>query len=255
MNQPGLEYALDSCETSVGRSWFVCRSGISPCVDVCRTRWSVYLLVIRQMDSACVCRLFSRTMPHSSVLHFPKSGIWFFNSLLRLEVPPFLLFLFYLYISLQNTQSCCEVSPRSWKVLFKPEVFFFFFLFSVLAFQLARWISVGQSVERKGFWKDFWRPTSSSCLCLLQFPPHNWLSRVAAKKAQYQMQTEKSQSFNIHQWEPLWSCCCCSASAFHHVWKRRNCCIGIRAADRKFMFGARADGWWHYYVTQSRFEF
>lgn len=87
------------------------------------------------------------------------------------------------------------MSLRSWKVLFKPEVF------AVSTFQLARWISVGQSIARKGFWQDFWRPRSSSCLSLLQFS-HNWLSRVAAKKTPYQMQTEKSQSFMIHQWGP-----------------------------------------------------
>lgn len=87
------------------------------------------------------------------------------------------------------------MSLRSWKVLFKPEVF------AVFTFQLARWISVGQSIERKGFWQDFWRPRSSSCLSLLQFS-HNWLSRMAAKKTPYQMQTEKSQSFKIYQWGP-----------------------------------------------------
>lgn len=65
-------------------------------------------------------------------------------------------------------------------------------------YQLARWISVGQSVERKGFWQDFWRPRSSSCLSFLQFS-HNWLSRTAAIKTPYQMQTEESQSFMIHQ--------------------------------------------------------
>lgn len=119
------------------------------------------------------------------------SIFWFFSFWKSL---PFLLFqvLFFLF---SNTQSCCEVSLRSWKVLFKPEVF------AVFTFQLARWISVGQSVERKGFWQDFWRPTSSSCLSLLQFS-HNWLSRVAAKKTPYQMQTEESKSFKIHQWSP-----------------------------------------------------
>lgn len=132
-------------------------------------------------------------MPYSSSLHFPNVS----DSLTRLSVwksHPFLLFqvLFFLF---SNTQSCCEVFLRSWKVLFKPEVF------AVFTFQLARWISVGQSIERKGFWQDFWRPTSSSCLSLLQFS-HNWLSRVAAKKTPYQMQTEKSKSFKIHQWGP-----------------------------------------------------
>lgn len=74
-----------------------------------------------------------------------------------------------------NTQSCCEMSLRSWKVLFKPEVF------AVFTFQLARWISVGQSRERKGFLTRLLTPRSSSCLSLLQFS-HNWLSCAAAKR-------------------------------------------------------------------------
>lgn len=146
--------------------------------------------------SVCVWFLFSAE--HNATFMFApfsKSGIWFYNMPLSLEVLsiPTVSGFFFLFFS--KTQSCCEVSLRSWKVLFKPQVF------AVFTFQLARWISVGQSVERKGFWQDFWRPRSSSCLSLLQFS-HNWLSRVAAKKTPYQMQTEKSQSFMIHQWAP-----------------------------------------------------
>lgn len=129
---------------------------------------------------------------------FFSCGIWFLTCLSVWKSLPFLLFRSFssfLHFFFSNAQSCCEVSLRSWKVLFKPKVF------AVFTFQLARWISVGQSVERKGFWQDFWRPTSSSCLSLLQFS-HNWLSRTAAEKTQNQMQTEKSQSFKIHQWGP-----------------------------------------------------
>lgn len=145
----------------------------------------------------CVWFLFSAA--HNAVFifaPFSKRGIWFFYVPLRLEVlsiptvssfysfffPPFLF---------KNSVLLQGVSQKLKSSFQAPS-------FCQDEYQLARWISVGQSVERKGFWQDFWRPRSSSCLSLLQFS-HNWLSRTAAIKTPYQMQTEESQSFMIHQ--------------------------------------------------------
>lgn len=64
-------------------------------------------------------------LSYSSLLHFPKAVP---GSLMCLPVWksfPFLLFLSF-FLLFSNPQSCCEVSLRSWKVLFKPQVFAIF---------------------------------------------------------------------------------------------------------------------------------
>lgn len=76
----------------------------------------------------CVWFLFSAA--HNAVFifaPFSKRGIWFFYVPLRLEVlsiPTVSSFYsFFSPLPFSKTQSCCKVCLRSWKVLFKPQVF------------------------------------------------------------------------------------------------------------------------------------
>lgn len=150
--------------------------------------------------SVCVCFLFS---PEDNAIFicvpFSKRGIWFFNMPLSLEVPsiPTVSGLFFLFF-FSNTQSCCEVPLRTWKVLFKLEVF------AVFTFQLARWISVGQSIERKSFWQDFWRPRSSSCLSFCSFPVTGFLVWLLKRHPIKCKLRSHSLSRSVG---PLWRCC------------------------------------------------
>lgn len=135
-----------------------------------------------------------------------------------------------------------------WKSLpFLQCLFFFFFMFQMLdpvarflfdvekfllspkfvpssLFSLARWISAGQSAERKGFWRDFWRPRSSSRL-------FRWLFSCCWKACESNA-NEGSRSFYGGSVRPLWRSS--SAQVFLHFWKMKNWCICssvIRAAE------------------------
>lgn len=70
-------------------------------------------------------------------------------------------------------------------------------VFAVFALKLARWISPGQSTERKGFWRDFWRPGSSSCLSASAVSPRYRLPKRLRIKCKL-----RSRPFKKHQWGP-----------------------------------------------------
>lgn len=126
-----------------------------------------------------------------------KHAIWFLSLRLKVLVLSYsfrsFLFLF-LFCFFTNAQSCCEVSLRSWKVLFKPKVF------AVFTFKLARWIWSGQSTERekKAFDKTSEGPGARPVsLLLLQFLP----LPAAEKRLRIKCKL-RSRSFKRHQWGP-----------------------------------------------------
>lgn len=104
-------------------------------IVICQIDFSWMSTQSKPESTHSVCAWFLFSAEHNATFifaAFSKSGIWFYNMPLSLEVlsiPTVSGFFFF-----SKTQSCCEVSLRSWKVLFKPQVF------AVFTFQLARWI-------------------------------------------------------------------------------------------------------------------